>query len=216
LSSVWAGTPTEQLTFAPRSTLPSNFVHNRFPDPHAFRISPSGHPNTLQLLPSVLNLTGLDGRSAATPQTFVGRRQEHVEFTMEVSLNFEPKQDQEEAGVTVFLNQAQHFDLGVVALSRDSATQAGFTGTPSNSSGLSKYIRLRTITQFSSNMGAEDLISKPGLLPLANHDLNGIQLQIEAVNNTWYAFRYRTGATPEWTTVGWGSSNEVSGGFTGE
>jgi len=166
-------------------------------------------------MPSMLNLTALEGRLAATPQTFVGRRQEHVEFTLEATLEFQPKQDQEEAGLTVFLNQAQHFDLGVVALSNRSAVQAGFTETISNPTGLSPYIRLRTISAFSSDAGSKDPISQPGILPLHTLDTRGIRLQIEAVNNTWYEFRYRTRGMTTWTTVGGASSSEVSGGFTG-
>ncbi|KAF8590711.1 glycoside hydrolase family 43 protein [Ramaria rubella] len=206
----WEGT-SESLTFSPGSSLPNHFVYNRFPDPNAYTISPPNHPHTLRLSPSVLNLTGLDGRSAATPQTFVGRRQEHVQFTLEATLDFDPKQDEEEAGLTVFLNQAQHFDLGIVALSPQAAVQAGYKGTP-NSTGLSQYIRMRDISANSTNAGADDTISRPGIAPL-QENVSKVRLQVEAVNNTWYAFRYN--AESEWTTVGWGVSSEVSGGFTG-
>jgi len=200
-SGAWVGAPNEHLTFGPATKIPTHFVYNRFPDPSAFSVSSKGHPNTLRLTPSVLNLTGLDGRRAETPQTFVGRRQEHVEFTLQVTLDFDPRQDEEEAGITVFLNQAQHFDLGVVALSPQKAVQAGYSGVPPSDT-LSRYIRLRA--QNTTNIKS-----------IADHDSRKIHLQIEAVNNTWYAFRYMTPSQTHWTTLGWGISSQVSGGFTG-
>lgn len=199
----WVGAPNEHLTFGPATKIPTHFVYNRFPDPSAFSISSKGHPNTLRLTPSVLNLTGLDGRRAETPQTFIGRRQEHVEFTLQATLDFDPGRDEEEAGITVFLNQAQHFDLGVVALSPQKAVQAGYSAAgvlaPDT---LSRYIRLRA--QDTTNIES-----------IADHDSRKIHLQIEAVNNTWYAFRYMTPSQTHWTTLGWGISSHVSGGFTG-
>lgn len=204
------------MTFQPGTSLPKHFVHNRMPDPSAYTISPEGHPNTLELIPSELNLTALDGRSAATPQTFVGRRQEHIEFVMEVTLDFDPKQDQEEAGVTVFLNQGQHFDLGVVALTPESAAEAGFSDAHMNEANglLSRYVRLRTISANSTDLGSKDTISKPKILSLPSYDeASHVQLQIQAVNRSWYVFNYKT--TGSWETVGWGISSEVSGGFVG-
>ncbi|TFY70917.1 hypothetical protein EVG20_g2081 [Dentipellis fragilis] len=208
----WAG-QDDFLTFPPNSSLPIHFVHNRFPDPSAYTISPHGHLNTLRLSPSVLNLTSTDRRTAVTPQTFVGRRQEHVEFVFTVQLSFASQQDQAEAGVTVFLNQGQHFDLGVVTLTPQSAVQAGYIGKPANKS--ARYIRLRTITTNSTNQGASDPLSKPNtvLLEPGLHGSNSLQLQIEAVNRTTYAFRHET--SRGWTTVGWGDSSQVSGGFVG-
>jgi hypothetical protein len=85
--------------------LPLHFAHWRIPDAAAYTISPSGHENTLRLLPSLLNLTGFDANSAPTPQTFVGRRQVHSEFVYSVDMEYAPKAPEEEAGVSVFLTQ---------------------------------------------------------------------------------------------------------------
>ena len=120
-------------------------------------------------------------------------------------------QDQAEAGVTVFLNQAQHFGLGIVVLSPQSALAAGFTEQPSTS--LAGYVRLRTITANSTNSGASDPISSPTIIPLPLPVDAPVKLQIEAVNRTTYAFRYNNGI--DWVTVGWGNSHQVSGGFVG-
>ncbi|TFY73238.1 hypothetical protein EWM64_g10774, partial [Hericium alpestre] len=209
-SGNWAGAD-DDINFPPHSSLPIHFVHNRYPDPAAYTVSPSGHANTLRLTPSVLNLTAPGHRSASTPQTFVGRRQEHVKFTFDVKLSFQSKQDHAEAGVTVFLNQGQHFDMGIVTLSPQSASQAGYTGAPAKD--VARYIRLRTMTVNSTNEGAVDPVSKPNITLLHPHSQGDVHLQIEAVNRTTYAFRH---ATPRgWITVGWGVSSEVSGGFVG-
>lgn len=214
----WVGSD-DDITFESNTTLPNHFIYNRFQDVNAYTISPSGHPNTLALSPSVLNLTGHDARSAATPQTFVGRRQEHIEFIFEVTLEFSSTKDQAEAGITVFLNQAQHFDLGVVNLSQDSAAKAGLapaTTENDNDTTTSSYIRLRTITANSTNSGATDPFSSPAILPLNSSTGTKLKLQVEAVNHTTYAFRYTDGGNgSEWKTVGWGNSSQVSGGFTG-
>lgn len=113
--------------------------------------------------------------------------------------------------MSVYLNQLQHFDLGVVTLSPQSAIQAGYSGALSD--GTTRYARLRTITANSTNGGAIDPFSKPAILSLGPEVLNTVSLQIEAVNRTTYAFRYESGS--EWKTVGWGNSSQVSGGFTG-
>lgn len=101
------GSASESLTFPKGSSLPYHFLHQRWPDPSAYLTGQTigGRRDVLALIPSVYNLTGPDNRTAPTPQTFVGRRQEHVEFTFGVSLSFNATQDGSEAGITVFLNR---------------------------------------------------------------------------------------------------------------
>ena len=101
------GEASEKLTFPKGSSLPFHFVHQRFPDPSAYLTGQTviGHHDAMALIPSVLNLTGPDGRTAPTPQTFVGRRQEHIEFTFGVNLYFNATEDGAEAGITIFLNR---------------------------------------------------------------------------------------------------------------
>ncbi|KAI0030207.1 arabinofuranosidase [Vararia minispora EC-137] len=207
----WVGTTTEHITFPIGSSLPSHFVHQRYPDPSAYIISPAGHPNTLALAPSVLNLTGPDNRTASTPQTFVGRRQEHIEFTYQVTLDFDATEDEAEAGITVFLNQNQHFDLGIVTLTPSSAFHASFDGY---AHGTSRYVRLRTVSLGSTDFGAASPLSGPAIVPLHAAPGEKVTLQVEAVSHTRYEFRY---ATPgkAFESVGWGNSSEVSGGFVG-
>jgi len=62
----------------------------------------------LALVPSKLNLTGLDGNSGGPGrQTFVGRRQVDTFFTYHVDVDYAPKAANEEAGIALFLTQVR-------------------------------------------------------------------------------------------------------------
>jgi len=186
----------QSITFAPGSTLPRQLVYHRFPDTSAFTVSPPSRPNTLRILGSSENITGSTGGGVGT-STFVARRQDHVEFVAEVSLDFAPAVDGEEAGMTLFLQREQHFDLGVVALN-----------------GTQRFIRLRTITANSTDEGQQDPISRPGILQLSP-GANNLRLQIQAVNASTYVFSFSEKGGEEWQTLGYGAASQVSGGFTG-
>lgn len=68
-------------------------------------------------------------------QTFVSRRQVHTFFTFSVTLDYSALRNAgDEAGVSVFLLQLAHFDLGVVMLP---------TNDTSNVSHVSPYLRFR-------------------------------------------------------------------------
>ncbi len=56
------------------------------------------------------NKTSLDDASAPA---FVGRRLSHMSCNIAALLNFEPVNDGEEAGLTVFMNERYHYDLAV-------------------------------------------------------------------------------------------------------
>ncbi|KAK6086702.1 Non-reducing end alpha-L-arabinofuranosidase BoGH43A 7 [Seiridium cupressi] len=119
----------DTVDFEPNSTLPAHFTYWRYPVPESYVISPPDHPNTLRLNPSSFNLTALNGNYAGPAgQTFVGRRQQSTLFTYSVNLEFSPKLLEEEAGVSVFLTQNHHLDLGIVMLPANSST-APFPGT---------------------------------------------------------------------------------------
>ena len=188
-------------------------MHNRWPDPSAYKVSPEEHPNTLRLSPSYFNLTGPDSRTG-TPQTFVGRRQEHIEFSYEVDLDFKSDTDGAEAGITVFLNQGQHFDLGVVSFTSASAKAAGHTGVLEGGNAVSQYVRLRTITSTSTHEGSVDPISRPGIVALPKNVIGPVKLRVDGINRTTYEFKFTVHGS-EWFTVGYGNSSQVSGGFVG-
>jgi hypothetical protein len=69
-----------------------------------YAISDAGHPNTLALTPSSLNLTGYDGNDAPTGQTFIAVRQRDTLFTYTVNVDFAPQVEGEEVGVSTFLS----------------------------------------------------------------------------------------------------------------
>lgn len=71
----------------------------------------------------------------------MGRRQEHKLFTFSVDLDFTPEAipaaEGVEVGVSVFLTQNHHLDLGVVLL------RANLTDVPDGSGELVPHIRVR-------------------------------------------------------------------------
>ncbi|KAF9041681.1 glycoside hydrolase family 43 protein [Panaeolus papilionaceus] len=110
----------DNIDFAPSSSLPPHFTYWRFPNPAYFAVSPPGHPNTLRVSPSHLNLTALNGNYAGpSGQAFVGRRQQDTLFRYLIDVNYTPKILNEEFGVTIFLTQNHHLDLGIVMLPRE-------------------------------------------------------------------------------------------------
>jgi beta-xylosidase len=198
------GQPQKE-TFDPGSTLPRQFVFYHYPNEADYVISPEGHPNTLALKGASANLTLPDFSTDPEVQsvvTFIARRQDHVLFTAESTIDFTPQADGEEAGMSMFLSRAQHYDFGVVGLNN-------FNGT----SGLKRYIRLLTITFGSSDAGASDPVSKPGMLPLPD-TTTPLRLRVEASRST-FTFSYQEGSNDTWVTVGTGDATELSGGFTG-
>ena len=112
--------------------------------------------------------------------------------------------------------EGQHFDLGVVSLSTDSAQEAGYMGPVHDTQNTARYIRLRTLTVNSTSEGTRDPLSGPAIIALPEaHATAPLKLQVEAVNYTTYEFRYATIEGDLWTTVGWGNSSQVSGEFVG-
>ncbi|KAK7045054.1 Xylosidase: arabinofuranosidase protein [Favolaschia claudopus] len=101
------GTP-DVFDFAPGTALPTNLLFWRWPNLSSFTISPPGHPNTLRISPSPDISSGVD------PISFIARLQTDTLFEYSVDVSFAPTQLDEEAGITVFLTQLQHIDLGIV------------------------------------------------------------------------------------------------------
>lgn len=119
----------EKVDFKRGSSIPEDWLFYRAPfDASSFEVSPKGHSNTLRITSSRANLTSdasfnasLEGVNA------VFRRQEHTYFNYTVDLD--PCFNQNvghELGVSNFLNQFQHVDLGIVYLETDGKLQANF------------------------------------------------------------------------------------------
>ncbi|GKT44075.1 non-reducing end alpha-L-arabinofuranosidase [Colletotrichum spaethianum] len=204
----------DDIKFAPNSTIPAHLTHWRYPIENSYAISPPGHPNTLRLAPSKLNLTALNGNYAGPEgQTFVGRRQQDTLFTYSVDIDFTPTVAEEEAGVSVFLTQNHHFDLGVVLLPAKTSTQA-FPGRNltviEDPDGLKLHFRFRgeSYVPVPANIVApvpEEWVGKP------------LHLEIKGLNVTHYSFSAGpTGAASRIQTLVYVSNDALSWGFTGE
>jgi xylan 1,4-beta-xylosidase len=64
--------------------------------------------------PGALSLQGTAARlDDGPPVTFIGRRQEHLTCEVATRIDFEPTTDDEEAGLTVWMNPSHHYDLFV-------------------------------------------------------------------------------------------------------
>ncbi|KAI1410513.1 glycoside hydrolase family 43 protein [Hypoxylon sp. FL1857] len=204
-------TDGDAIDFEPGSTLPAHFTYWRFPIPGSYTVSPSGHPDMLRLNPSKLNPTGLNGNYAGPDgQTFVGRRQQDTLFTYSVNLDFSPISLEEEAGVSVFLTQNHHLDLGVVMIPANSST-TWFPGTnnSASSSELIPQLRFRGI----SDIPVPDDIVIP--IPEAWSG-RPLRLEIKAHNMTHYSMSAGPAdALSQMQTILEVSNAPVSWGFTG-
>ncbi len=200
--------------------LPAHFTHWRFPAAESYTVSPPGHPDTLRLSPSRLNLTGLNGNYAGPEgQTFVGRRQQDTLFTYSVDLDFHPTSPGEEAGVAVFLTQNHHLDLGVVmppARDDDDDDNGGAAATAPGSAGedggeqLVPRLRFRGISHIP--VPGDVVVS----LPETWRD-RALRLEIRASNMTHYSLSAGPAdAMSEMRTVLDVSNEAVSWGFTGK
>ncbi|KAI0906031.1 glycosyl hydrolase [Ustulina deusta] len=179
-------TAGDTIDFHPGARLPAHFTYLRYPIPESYVVSPPEKPNTLRLSPSKLNLTALDGNYAGPEgQTFVGRRQQDTLFTFSVDVDFSPEDSEAEAGVSVFLTQNHHLDLGVVML--PAASSPG--GSPRDAGNSSAEAEPGFIPQFRfrgiSYVAVPDDIAAP--VPTAWRDKK-LRLEIRASNATHYVF----------------------------
>ncbi|KAF8859268.1 hypothetical protein BDZ45DRAFT_742510 [Acephala macrosclerotiorum] len=128
----------------PGSTIPPHFLYWRFPPEDAFAVSLQGHPNTLRL-------------------------HGHL-FDFSVDVVFEPKLEEAEIGVTAFITQTQHLDLGTVLLPKSDSSSK-------SSAGLAPHLRFR-VTDVPGLTGDFNGTVPTVIKPLPKHWLNApIQLQ---------------------------------------
>ncbi|KAL4978395.1 glycosyl hydrolase [Aspergillus desertorum] len=165
----------DRFNFAPGTPIPRHFLFWRFPKSDALTVSPPERPYSLRLLPSQHNITGLDvngDRVAQTAITLIPRRQSHTYFTYSVDVSSNPTEKGEEVGVTVFLTQYQHIDLGIVLLSL--------------SGELVLTCAFQTILLDDLNTSATQNVTPPETVVKALPPSKNIRvrLRIEAVNDT--------------------------------
>ena len=159
----------DSYDFGAGSAIPAHFMYWRVPREGIFSTSEKG----LQIVPSRNNLTGIP-LSTTSPEltgqqglSFVGRRQTDTTFTFSVDLAFNPQAANQEAGVTIFLTQLNHIDLGLVLLSSNSSSKPQLS------------LRFRAIGTISA--------PTPNIIPVPSAWGNSpIRLQIQTINGTHY------------------------------
>ncbi|KAI7230497.1 xylosidase : arabinofuranosidase [Hortaea werneckii] len=193
------------VDFEPHSSIPTHFLHWRWPQDGAFTVSPEDHPNSLQIVPSRANLTGavtsddfaLTGKTGIS---FIGRRQTHTLFTFGVDLKFSPEAPDQEAGITAFLTQLNHISLGIA--------QSNVSDQHSNGSGLEFRFHVETLGTINSTILSSTVVTA---VPWCEGDTT--HLQMHTVNETHYGFSaWPTGRPNEKIVIGHASAEVVSGG----
>ncbi|KAI0149481.1 glycoside hydrolase family 43 protein [Xylariaceae sp. FL1272] len=187
--------------FAEGTDIPRNLVYWRVPREGVFTIGKNG----LQIVPSRANLRGVatDPTLELTGQrglSFIGRRQTDTLFTFSFDVSFAPTLVGQETGITVFLTQNAHIDLGLVLLGSNST--------------YGSHLSLRFQGQ------GTGIPPPPKTVPVpSDWNTESIRLKVRTLNTTHYSFS----AAParhlhKEITMGVASAALVSGGdgpFTG-
>jgi hypothetical protein len=186
--------------FAGEADVPRHFDFWRTPaKPESFSVSPKNKPNTLRLTASRVNLTGQADFNATDGLTLIMRRQAHTLFnyTIDVELLGSTAQDGDEVGVTSFLNQYQHVDLGVVYLSKNKK--------------VSPYLCFRATAFGKTNFTG--VVPQTNTLALPSDWSNDlVRLGISSINATHFAFVAAPATRPSFKiVVGTANTTIVSG-----
>lgn len=212
-SGPFVGDP-DIIDFHPGSAIPAHFLHWRFPPKDAFAVSPRGHPNTLRIRQSVTNLTSSAPLTVAEEVSLVMRVQTDTLFAFSVDVvGFKPEREEEETGVTAFLTQTQHLDLGIVML-----PTGGRDGRGKAELGLHLRFRVTNIPGNTGNFNG----SIPTVVKALPEGWEGqpIRLHIDAVNATHYSLSAASARNPRAVELmGMAPATILSGGdgpFTGK
>jgi len=129
-------------------------------------------------------------------------------------MDYAPSSSEEEAGVTVFLTQNHHLDLGVVMLPSNASTLkfpgSSTTDTTDSSSNLIPQLRFRGVSYTP--------VPDPVIVPVPQAWIGRtLRLEIKASNMTHYSFSAGpANALSEMQTVISVSNQPVSYAFTGK
>ena len=140
----------------------------------------------------------------------MGRRQQDTLFSFSVSLDFGPGVEGEEAGVSAFLTQNHHMDLGVVMLPAGSETggESSKEGTETDG-GLVPYFRFRAESY--------EPVPETLVVPVPG-DWAGETLRLEISGRNYTHFSFSAGPAErrhEARTFMEASNGALSWGFTG-
>ncbi|KAJ0109477.1 hypothetical protein J7T55_000402 [Diaporthe amygdali] len=192
------------VDFEEYSSMPKQFVYWRWPKSENYVVSPEEKPNALKLLPSVANLTGGEDFVSTDGITFVGRRQTDTLFNYSVDVDFGATTAEQEVGVTAFLTQDQHIDLGLVLLPSDNTT-----------TGLDYYLRFRVTGTGNYKGPAIDTV----IQTVPRTWFQPFRLGVQAINDTHYAFSASSTIDSDNAVImGYAPATLLSGGtgpFTG-
>lgn len=98
----------------PESPVRDDFNENQLGFDWTFLRNPLEGSWSLEERPGHLVLHGhKTGLSNAGAPAFVGRRLSHFSCSIAAAMEYEPQHEGEEAGLTVFMNEKHHYDLGV-------------------------------------------------------------------------------------------------------
>lgn len=127
----------------------------------------------------------------------MGRRQVDTLFTYRIVLDYNPKEAQEEAGVTLFLTQNHHVRLGVTLLA---ASNTSSTFVP----------HFRFTTEPYSSAAPPFSVPVPDALRNAH-----LALEIKAINETQFSFAAGRADGKDLAVLAHAPGGIVSWGFTG-
>lgn len=166
------------------TTLPYHWLHIRTPKELFYTLDSANGGLTLNLLPEKL--------SEKTSPAFIGRRQQHQNFSIITSLNFSPQNEGEMAGITAYQNEKHYYFLARTLINKQEC-----------------------VALFKGSESGEVLIQKA---EIDESMLTTCQLQIE-MNSTLVHFKYsRDGKKWESLAENIDSkylSTQKSGGFVG-
>ncbi|WP_145321780.1 glycoside hydrolase family 43 protein [Paenibacillus xylanexedens] len=106
---------TDQLSQTPEYC--DNFLDHKLDDTWNFLRNPYQTDWSLSERPGWVTLHGspITLNDCASP-AFIGRRQQHMECTVSSILEFEPVQEGEEAGMTVFMDERFHYEIALTLI----------------------------------------------------------------------------------------------------
>ncbi|KAF3002148.1 hypothetical protein E8E14_003750 [Neopestalotiopsis sp. 37M] len=175
----------DSVDFTPGSSLPKHWVYWRAPaKPEDFTVSPPEQPGTLRLTASRANLTGDAAFQPLDGLTLIARLQTatYFSFSVDLALGF-AQGSGDEAGVSSFLNNDQHVDLGVVYLPGSSSCGA-----------LRPHLRFRATALGKENITIPEDVITP--LPLSWGGGN-VRLALATKNETHFEFTAALASSPE-------------------
>ncbi|KAK1847196.1 xylosidase arabinofuranosidase [Colletotrichum chrysophilum] len=192
---------TDAIDFTTVHLKPSHLVHWRYPNESKYNFSPDDPSCGLQLAPSFGNLSSVVSNTNGGGLSLLARRQSHSLFTFSIDMTFSLDQEGDEAGVTVFVSEKTHIELGVVQMIQ-TGTNITAHATP--------------LLRFQGASNGTLIESSSLVLPQEWRD-QMLRMEIKASNATHYAFSAGPAAyQSQMMTVAYARASLVRPIFTGK